>query len=376
MRNAIRLSAVLTLLVGAAFAISATPAAAGRKAAKPAGGALFVQTNDPSANAIAAFHRNGDGTLTYVASYATGGAGGRETGSASDPLASQGSLAFVAGSDLLLAVNAGSNTISVFRVDGANLTLVQVLSSGGPFPVGFAVDGTLVYVLDAGGSGFVTGYRIAGGLLHPIAGSTRTLGLANATPPFFLSSPAEAGFAPGGGRLVVTTKTNSTVDVFSVGPDGRLSAAPVKNPAAGVPFSFVFDAAGRMVLNFAGTSSLQTFVINADGTITPVSAAVSDGQVAACWQVLAVTFDYVANTGSNDVSQFQVGGGNVTLVNPLAASNIPGATDEAVAGQTYYDQSSLSSSVRVFAIGSGGSLTPVQTVTVPDGASEEGIAIG
>lgn len=374
MRNAFRLSVVLALLVGTALAVNVAPASAEARTNAPSGQAVFVQTNDPSANSIAAFHRNADGTLTYVASYSTGGAGGREAGSSSDPLASQGSLVFVPDSALLLAVNAGSNTISTFRVDGTHLQLLQVLPSHGPFPVGFGVDGNLVYVLDAGGSGFVSGYRIAGGLLHPIQGSTRTLGLTNGTPPFFLSSPAEVGFTRNGGHLIVTTKTNGTVDVFSVGADGRLSASPVKNPAAGVPFSFVFDPAGRMVLNFAGSGSLQLFIVNADDTISPVSPAVSDGQVAACWQVLAGTNDYVANTGSNDVSQFQVSGGNVALANPVAASNIPGVTDEAVAGATYYDLSSLTSSARVFGIGAGGSLTPVQSASVPDGGSEEGVA--
>ena len=66
--------------------------------------------------------------------------------------------------------------------------------------------------------------------------------------------------------------------------------------------------------------------------------------------------------------------GTVTLVNPVAASNIPGVTDTGSAGDFLYVQSGLSSSVYVFSIGSGGTLTQVQIAAVPGGDSQEGIA--
>ena len=367
MKSLVRLLVVLATSTAAVVATIPAQAAA-------SGPAVFVQTNDPTGNSIDVFARNGDGTLTFSNRYATGGLGGRESGAGSDPLASQGSLRLVPDAGLLVGVNAGSNTISVFRVIGNRLALVQVLPSGGLFPTGIAVKANLVYVLDAGGSGAVSGYRIAGGLLHPIAGSTRTLGLSNANPPFFLSSPAEDGFTPDGAHLVVTTKTNGTVDVFSVGPDGRLSAAPVKNAEAGVPFAFVFDSAGRMVLNFAATSSLEMFTVNADATITPASAPATDGQAAACWITPAGGFDYVSNTGSGDVSQFLVAGSSVTLVNPIAAAGINGAIDSAATRGFVYVQAGLDGTVHAFAIGAGGALAPIQVVAVPDGGSQEGIA--
>jgi 6-phosphogluconolactonase (cycloisomerase 2 family) len=364
-------------LAGAALALTLTAAVPAQAGGDDSGfgRAVFVQTNDPSANAIDAFHRNSDGSLTFVASYPTGGQGGRAAGSGSDPLASQGSLALLPNAGLLLAVNAGSDSISVFHVVGDHLHLAQVLSSGGSFPVGFAVHDRLVYVLDAGDQGYVSGYRIAGGMLHPIQGSTRALNLGNATPPFFLSSPAQAGFSPDGAHLIVTTKTNNTVDVFSIGPDGRASAAPVQNAAAGVPFAIVFDQSGRMVLNFAANSSLQTFTVNADNTITPVGAPTSDGQAAACWITTADGFQYVSNTGSGSVSQFQVNDdGSITLINSVAASGIAGAIDSATAGAFLYVQSGSSGTVDVFSIGAGGALTLIQVVAVPDGGSQEGIA--
>ncbi|HEV2477445.1 MAG TPA: beta-propeller fold lactonase family protein [Candidatus Dormibacteraeota bacterium] len=362
------------LVVLAAMAATAVAAAAPVQASDSGGGAVFVQTNDPTGNSIDAFHRNGDGTLTFAASYPTGGLGGRELGAGSDPIATQGSLRLDEGQ--LLAVNAGSNTVSAFAVNGDQLALTQVVGSGGPFPASIATHGDLVYVVDAGGAGFVSGFRLAGGKLHPIEGSTRSLGLANGNPPFFLASPAQVGFTPDGEHLVVTTKTNNTVEVFSVNPDGRLSAAPFENAAAPVPFAWVFDPAGRIVLNFAGTSSLQTFTVNEDNTITPVSAPVSDTRAALCWITPAGGYLYTSNTGSGDVSQFRVlADGTVVLVNPVAAPGIPGATDSAAGGQTLYVQSGSTSTVHVFTIGAGGALTPIQVAAVPDGGSQEGIVV-
>jgi 6-phosphogluconolactonase (cycloisomerase 2 family) len=374
MKSPVRLLVLLALTVASAIA-AAAPAQAEESDA--GGRAVFVQTNDPSANSIAAYHRNADGTLTFLTSYPTGGQGGRATGSASDPLASQGSLQLVPEAGLLLAVNAGSNTVSVFHVSGDRLRRTQVLWSGGPFPTSFAIHGNLVYVLDAGGEGFVSGYRIRDGRLDAIDGSTRTLLLGNAPTPFFLGSPAQVGFTPDGEHLVVTTKTHNTVDVFSVGEDGRLSAAPVKNPASPVPFAFGFDRAGHMVLNFAGTSSLETFAVNDDNTITPVGAPVSDTRAALCWITPARGYQYASNTGSGDVSQFRVeADGTVVLVSPIAASGIPGATDSAAAGGFLYVQSGSTSTVHVFSIGAGGALSPIQLAGVPGGGSQEGIVAG
>jgi hypothetical protein len=384
MKSPVRLFGLLAVVAAAAITAAVPAAASGDESG---GQSVFIQTNDLEGNAIAAYHRNGDGTLTWLATYPTGGLGGRQNGAGSDPIASQGSLVLVREAGLLLAVNAGSNTISVFQVSLDRLHLTQVLPSNGPFPSSFGVHDNLVYVLDAGGDGFVSGYRIAGGRLHPIAGSTRALGLGNPDLPPFLSSPAQVGFTPDGAHLIVTTKTHNTVDVFSVGPDGRPSAAPVKNPVAGttpVPFAFVFDGAGRMILNFAGNSSLQTFTINADNTITPVSANVSDTQAALCWVTPAAGYEYTSNTASGDVSQFKVtSNGTVVLVNPIAAAGIAGATDSATAGGFLYVMAGGSSgqvetnpsSVYAFSIGSGGALSQIQVVSI-NSDDIEGIAVG
>jgi hypothetical protein len=110
---------------------------------------VFVQTDNTAGNRVVAYDRAADGNLAPAGSYATGGRGGILAGSVVDHTASQGSLASDPRHGLLYAVNAGSDTISVFAVRGDRLALRQVLGSGGTFPVSVAVHGDLVYVLNA-----------------------------------------------------------------------------------------------------------------------------------------------------------------------------------------------------------------------------------
>ena len=363
-------------LVAAAVFIPLASSVVAQAATTGGGGdaAVFVQTNDPTGNGIAVYDRHGDGTLTWVATYSTGGLGGRSVGSGSDPLASQGSLVYASQSSTLYAVNAGSNSISVIGVHGDRLDLRQVIASGGAFPTSIAVHGDAVYVLNAGGTANVSGFRVVNGWLHPISHSTRTLGLTETTPPAFLASPAEVGFTPDGRQLIVTGKTNNFIDVFAVRNDGRLALSPVQTADASVPFAFAFAPARQLdLLNAAG--NLAPSRVHDNGTITPRGTPVADGQAAACWIVLARDFAYVANTASNDISEYHIAdNGTVTLVNATAASGVSGATDlTESAGRFLYAQVGLGSSVNVYAINGDGSLTWLQTAAVPGGSSQEGI---
>ena len=184
---------------------------------------MFVQTDNTAGNRVVAYRRAADGTLTPAGSYATGGRGGILAGSVVDHTASQGPLTEDPRHGLLYAVNAGSNTISVFAVRGDRLALRQVLGSGGTFPVSVAVHGDLVYVLNALNGGSVQGYRVLGSFLARIPGSHRALGLDPNATPQFTTTPGQVAFTPDGAQLVVTTKGNGNdIDVFGVGFGGRL----------------------------------------------------------------------------------------------------------------------------------------------------------
>ena len=371
-----RTRALLSVLaaVAALLLVGAQSALAGHDGGH--GSLVFVQTNELGGNRIAVFDRGTDGRLTQVGLYPTGGFGGAALpGSESDHLASQGSLAYDAQHQLLIAVNAGSDTISTFRVHGDRLELTGVLGSGGQFPASVAVHDGLVYVLNSGGAGVVQGYRVAGHRLVAIPGSARSLGLANADPPNFLTSPGQVGFTPDGGELLVTTKAStSSIDVFAVGHDGRLSAAPVANPSATpVPFAFTFGAGGRLVAGEAGASSVTTYAVVAGGTLSDPRSA-SDGQAALCWIQGVGDVYFVSNTGSNDLSSFAVGpDGQPTLLRAVAATTSAGPIDLASSGGYLYAETGLAGTVDEFQVGPNGTLTSIGSVTgLPPGL--EGIA--
>src|SRR4029079_15908156 len=145
--------------------------------------AVFVQTNEPGGNRIVVFDRAPNGQLSQAGTYATGGNGGvAEPGNESDHLASQGSLVYDWRHSLLIAVNAGSDTVSTFKVRGDRLRLTGVVPSGGAFPASVAVSGNLVYVLNSGGPGTLQGYVIRGHRLRALSGSRNALGAPNTRP--------------------------------------------------------------------------------------------------------------------------------------------------------------------------------------------------
>ena len=328
--------------------------------------AVFVQTNNPSGNQILAYDQASDGTLTTAGTYDTGGNGGVETGSVVDPLASQGSLTLADRGHALLAVNAGSNSVSVFRLYGTDLALWQVVPSGGEFPTSIAVHGGLVYVLNAGGAGSLQGYVLVRGTLRPVPGSNRSLGLANTNPPNYLASPGQVGFSPGGSQVIVTTKNSgSDIDVFSVGFDGLLSLTPVVNASATpVPFAFSFDSAGHIVVAEAGTSDVSVYSINADNTLTSLGS-VTDGQTALCWIATANGFFYGSNAGSANLSAFQVSPGGVPALVGVAASTEAGTTDAAVTpnDRFLYVENGGAGTVDEFHVNSDGTLFEIGMVT-------------
>jgi len=335
---------------------------------------VFVQTNELSGNAIAVYRRGNDGQLTRVGTYGTGGLGGAALpGTESDRLATQGSLALDQGT--LIAVNAGSNTVSAFRVHGQALELESVTPSGGQFPASVAIHDDLAYVLNSGGTGVVQGFRIGPHGLSPIAGSARALGLANTTPPNFLMSPGQVGFTPDGRQLLVTTKAStSSIDVFQVGNDGQLSAAPVANPSATpVPFAFTFGAGDRLVAGEAGASSVTTYGIQASGTLVDPKSQ-TDGQGALCWILRVGDVYFVTNTASNDLSSFRIDPlGQPVLLNAVAATTNPGPIDLASSGGYLYAETGINGTVDEFAFGPNGTLTPIGSVDdLPPGI--EGIA--
>ncbi len=368
--------------LGALSLLAAPLAASAQTRPASAGGianAVFVQSNATTGNQILAYSRAVNGSLSFLHAYSTGGKGARATGAVVDPLASQDSLAYDARGHLLIAVNGGSNSITTFRVNGDVLSHAQVLRAG-EFPVSVTTHGSLVYVLDAGGTGAVRGFVERDGALTPIVGSARNLDLNPTLTPQYLNTPGQVGFSPDGSQMIVTTKANgSDIDVFAVRSTGKLSTAPVVNPSAQpVPFGFVFDPHGRLVVTEAGGSDVSTYGLDADGSITLASTVV-DGQKAPCWVAAGGSYYYVANAGSADIAGYQVSAGGVasliTANGGIAGTTDGGPIDLAGAGngQFLYVEAGGAGAVDEFAVNSDGTLTSIGAINGLSGTGIEGI---
>lgn len=387
----VRAAAVLAASATAALATAALAGAAPAALADTAtpasnAGAVFVQTDDPHGNTVVSFTRAADGSLTRVGEFATGGLGGVEQGVPLDSLASQDSLTYDAADALLFAVNAGSDTVSSFAIDGASLTLRQTVPSGGQFPVSVSARDGHVYVLNAGGTGAIAGYRINNaGRLTPLPGASADLGLNNQATPKFITAPADIAITPDGAHVVVTTKANNTIDVLNVDRVGRLSD-PVKNTAAaGVPFAVSFDPQQRLVVANAGGSTLSTYTVNTDGTLNTITAGVADGQAALCWLVGTGNTFYGANAGSSTISAYSVdSNGNATLtgtpdgVVAHTGGGSGGTIDLAITadGSLLYAENSFAGTVEGYRIQPDHTLTLVSTASgLPqfDGHGMEGL---
>ncbi|MBV8540887.1 MAG: hypothetical protein JO063_10845 [Pseudonocardiales bacterium] len=338
---------------------------------------VFVQTNNPAGNQIMVYDRADDGTLTLAETVDTGGIGGVNEGAPNDPLGSQGSLVYDTHHHVLIGVNAGSNTVSVLGLEDGRLCLRQVLPSGGTFPVSVTVHGNLLYVLNAHEAGAITGYRITDGQFHPIENSTRSLGLTPATGPMqFANSPAQIGFTPDGQQLVITTKGNgSLIDVFTVGPQGRPSDTFTANPAGTpLPFGFIFDDYHHLAVTDAGSSTLTTYTVHHDGTITKI-ASQPDGQQTMCWVAHIAGNFYVVNSLSNTITGYHIDpAGTPTVFIPQITTrtnpiDLVGTRDQ----QFLYVQLGAAGGVDGFRVKPDGTLTQIVTITGAGGM--QGIAV-
>jgi hypothetical protein len=107
-------------------------------------GQVFTMTNAESGNEILIFNHQPRQGLVGAGSVATGGDG---TGAG---LGNQGGVILSKHHRWLYAVNAGSDSVSVFRVRRDGLRLIDTIASDGSQPVSLTRHGNLLYVLNAG----------------------------------------------------------------------------------------------------------------------------------------------------------------------------------------------------------------------------------
>ena len=349
-------------------------------------GHVYVNDNTAGTNTIAAFDRHADGSLTPEAGspFPAGGAG---TGAG---LASQGALQITDDGRYLIAVDAGSNQLSILRVrpDGS-LRLVHdgVVSSGGVLPVSVAIHDQLVYVANASAIGpNYSGFRLnRGGHLDSLAGSTVALPDG--------AQPGDVLFNGDGSKLVGTRVGTSQIDSFTVGRSGLLTAAPGSPFAAqGLgPFGSEFrptNPSQLFVSNAhnvgAGSGTVSAFTDSSNGTLSPIGASpFADLQTAPCWVEISHygQFLFTVNTASGTISRYSITrSGELTLIGstPVSASGGVGAVDARLTpdGDTLYVDESKVGKVGAFAV-NGGDLTELVSspTSLPAGATPAGIVV-
>ena len=332
-------------------------------------GAVFVMTNG-SANAILLFERRADGTLGGSTSFATGGAG---TGAG---LGSQGALAFSADGRYLLAVNAGSDELTAFRVIHRRLERTARVASGGDMPISVTVHGSVVYVVNAGGTGNISGFTLSPhGTLTPIAGSSRPLSGSG-------TGPAQIEFSPDGNTLVVTEKATNRILTYAVNAQGLASGPTVHVSAGMTPFGFAFAGRDLLIVSeaFGGApdaSAVSSYHLEGSDPDV-VSASVPTTETAACWTAVTRNgrFAYVTNTGSGSITGYAIGRSGT--IERLNGNGVTGSTGT---GSSPLDAAFSSSSqhlytlngngtISAFAVAANGALTPIAGAAgLPAGAA-------
>ncbi|MGH2649558.1 MAG: lactonase family protein [Ginsengibacter sp.] len=293
---------------------------------------VYTESNEAANNRILVYKISWNGSLHYEGSTASGGAG---TGAG---LGSQGALVLDKNHNWLFAVNAGSNSVSSFKVNNdGSLTLAHTESSGGTGPNSVSVYGNMLYVLNHG-SDNIHGFWIgSGGTLTNIQGSTQSLSATSVDAP-------QISFTPNGDWIVVTEKATNIISTFRVKNNGSVNPG-IFTPSVGqTPFGFDFSRNRFMIVSnavggAAGAGSATSYITGSNGVPKDINGAVPDLQAAPCW--FATTkfgrFAYTTNTATNNISSYYVAPwGGLYLVQSEAAKTDMGPLDIVVATNNYY----------------------------------------
>jgi 6-phosphogluconolactonase len=319
-------------------ALPATAAAKTGKKKKPkVVGAFYTETNG-NPNKLLVFSRYSDGTLKQKRSVATGGQGGHQgqpinvmapppvctgNGAGCPALDSQDAIALTPNGKFLFAVNAGSNTVSSFKVTSHGPVLVNQISSGGVFPDSLSVHGNLVYVLNANSLN-ISGMTFSStGVLSAISGSSQPLSPGGTIP----GAPRDIHFDNTGKWLLVAKLANpmtlspvGTINTFPVNSSGVAGPAVASDSFTPVPFSIGFDSGDHPIITTLGNpfafkpGALESYSIGPTGALTHVASGSTVGY-APCWDVESSNrkYGYIVNAdilgpAAPSVSTFKLAG--------------------------------------------------------------------
>lgn len=323
--------------------------------------AVYTLANANGSNEVASYLRATTGTLSRQGRYSTGGNG---TGAG---LGSQGAVVYNAPLKRFFAVNAGNNTISMLALDSSGaLSTMSTVASGGTRPVSLTVYDDLVYVANQGALGgaavnaTISGFKVQGNSLVPIASSTRPLSGTGDV------RPTDITFSPDGKFLVVAERFANRLDTFAV-TNGVAQAGSFQTSAGAQPFAFDFSPEGHLIVAEVGDgsatgSTVSSYALSATGALTPITSALATLQGAACWIVVSGGYAYVANAASATITGVviaETGALSLRDASGVTIATGAGATDLAVTPDrgTLYSLAGNPRAIHIFTIGADGGLT-------------------
>jgi len=365
-----------------------------------AAGAAYFMTNEPAGNFLVASAIGADGKLTPVEAVWTGGKGGNgvpadKSPPGPDPLFTQDSV--TVGGKFVFAVNAGSNTLSMFNIDPKNPTDIRLagkpVDTAGEFPVAVAFSKKLnmACVVNGGAADGIACFKAdAKKGLTPVPNTNRKLNIKQTTPP---SGPpntvSDIIFTEDESQLLVSVKgippTPGRISAFAVNPnDGSLSATSVDStPSKGgiVPFSMTNIPGKKAVLNTDAAVGFAVYDFskgsNATSSIIPIQ-----GQGATCWSNFSPktgTF-FLTDIGTSTVTEVKVDDnltGSIVKQYPLAKGSA--TIDNAIAtigGNDFlYVLSPNVTAIDVLSLQAAGQATKLQTVSFASMAAAAGLKV-
>ncbi|RSH89132.1 hypothetical protein EHS25_002798 [Saitozyma podzolica] len=315
----------------ALFVLGFTAASPVKKWYPESVGANYFQTNGFDGNQLVASYILPDGRLVAGSAVWTAGNGSAGINDPApfenhaDPFYSSGSV--IVSGEQVFAVNAGSDSVSVFDIDPLDPAQPQLngtFSSGGEFPISLAAspDGKIVCVLNAGARNGFSCYGAGDDGWDHMSGWDRSFGLNLTTPPHgpVGNTPSQITFSSDMSSLIVAVKgqlptdlnnpsgnmTGGWIATYNIGPNGTLAAEPVKRPAA-IPFSINEDVDQKGVFFLSDVSS-GFAAYNADADSAVVQGAIP-AEGATCWaaqSALSKSFYVVDITGKSNITEISL----------------------------------------------------------------------
>ena len=370
--------------------------------------------NEPGrVNQVVAYTRGSDGSLRQIGVYDTGGVGENIRNSGANPLASQDPLIVSRDQRFVFAVNAGSESISSFRINAdysltpASLDVPTSGYSGAQNPVSLTIYQNILYVVNTGNfvddsgseltalpddrnrtnSGII-GFRVGNdGSLTPLEGSEVPDVGANA---------GSIEFSSNGEFLYVTERRTNEIRTIAL-DDNRLPFGQIDSLTSitAQPFGTdIYPADDGDILLVSegnngapGLSALSSYLIEDSGALTGISLSsgvqgdpLVTGFTFGCWVEFVETpngdFAYVSNTPDGTITSYEVGDqGGLTRLESLAATagiegddtqNGGGVLDAEIAYPYLYQVVNNDSRIAQYFINSDGGLERQQELEIVD----------